>query len=534
MSRSKRLVRSFLVVVVTSSMWGCASCNREVSNPMDGVGVGAVTQKVAADPGSPAIPGPGINGTSGPVAIELTPQYGKLLERMEAEINLLMTIEGDEVAAVKRQPLDLAIVIDRSGSMSGDKIASVKVAALELLKRLQEEDRVTLISYSHFVTVHATDVHVNEAGRELMKQEILSIRADGMTALGPAMVQALDILARGRTGEVRLSHCMLLSDGLANTGEKSPDILGNRASASFGRGVSLSTLGVGLDYNEDLMTHLADQGGGQYHFIKDNQMVASVLSDEFKGLMATVAREMDLEIIPAAGIQVTEVFGYPLTRESGQVGVRIGSLRASQTRDIVLSMKGRVDGPGEVEVGSFKLTFKDVLKDGLATEWSGVLRVKTSGDQVAVRESEMTEVTVRLAEVQGAQEMEVAARAVDKGDFAQAQVVLEKSIATLREQAVATPSEDLDQQIVEMEDAKTGIEKAKESASARKTYVKSRKSSAYKKGKKGKARGVWKKAKKKSSSDSYSKDPWAKKKAKKSKKSKVGKSSFEDPFSSTK
>jgi len=237
-------------------------------------------------------------------------------------------------------------------------------------------------------------------------------------------------------------------------------------------------------------------------------MIAAVLADEFKGLMATVARELRMEIVPRPGFEVREVYGYPVVREGDRAAVRVGSLRSGQTRDIVLALGGELGGPGEIEVGAFRLMAKNVAEDGQPVEWTGVLVVRTSADEALVRDSEITAVTVRLAEVEAAREMELAARSVERGDYAGAELVLNNSIEVLRRQVAVTPSEDLDQQIVELEEAKTGIEDAKRSAAARKTYVKSKKSSAYKKGKKGKSRGVWKKQKSRRSGKSEINDPF--------------------------
>ena len=95
-------------------------------------------------------------------------------------------------------------------------------------------------------------------------------------------------------------------------------------------------MGVGLDYNEDLMTKLADNGGGRYHFIEKSSAIANVLNDELKGLVATVARNLQLVIKPVRGVRVLKVFGYPAQQNGSAVTSSIGFMGGSQSREVLV------------------------------------------------------------------------------------------------------------------------------------------------------------------------------------------------------
>ena len=230
------------------------------------------------------------NGAHVRIAVE--PQYRHLLFSAEQVLNVRLHLEADDVGSTERPPLDLALVLDTSGSMSGEKLRDAKAAALSLLSSLDRRDRVTLIAYASHVQRIANRVTMDNAGRRHLTQHILGLRAGGSTALGPALEDAAQVLNRSSGGSLMLRHVILMSDGVANVGESRPDILAARARQAFRNGISLSTMGVGLDYNEDLMTKVADMGGGRYHFIEDSANIASVLNDEFQGLVATVARDV--------------------------------------------------------------------------------------------------------------------------------------------------------------------------------------------------------------------------------------------------
>ncbi len=414
----------------------------------------------------------------GSVGVTVLPQFDRITADGQRELNLLVRLEGLGEVIGPRPPLDLALVIDRSGSMSGDKIRDVKTASLKLLDTLQPADTVTLISYSDGVKRHTTRLTVGE-GREVLRNHLLGIESGGSTALGPALMQALDDLAAGKKDDNRLTHVLLLSDGLANEGEKRPDVLGARAAEAFRKGISVSTLGVGLDYNEDLMTKLADQGGGRYHFIKDGDAIAGILDDEMKGLVATVARGMQLELAPTPGTGVAKVFGYPTARDGARTNASIGSLGAGQTREIVLRLALPALTPPKVALGTLSVGYRDVTADSMPRRVDVPLSVEVAPDAAAMQQSERAEVTVRVAEVEAAERLEVAARAADRGDFDGARGSLQVAIDDLKQKAERTPSPKLRKQLVELEEARDEVQQARSSASGRKAYTKKYKAKAY-------------------------------------------------------
>ncbi|MCA9547801.1 MAG: VWA domain-containing protein, partial [Myxococcales bacterium] len=305
--------------------------------------------------------GPLAPQTKGPVSIQALTRFKTVHVGPDgAELDVLVRLKGDGAVPAERAPMDLVIVLDRSGSMRGDKLVAVKSAALKLLDRLGKDDRVTLISYSDDVTVDALGGPTGPSGRAL-RDALMRVSAGGSTALGPALFKAIEQLERGDRGEARMAHVMLLSDGLANQGEQRPEVIGARAAGGFRVGVSVSTLGVGLDYNEDLMTRVADQGGGRYHFIKDSEAVAAVLNDEMNGLVATVARGVELEL---KGVQVIKAFGYPSDVVDGVTKVRVGALGAGQVREVVLRVKVPAGVAPSVALGELAVNFRDATAAG--------------------------------------------------------------------------------------------------------------------------------------------------------------------------
>ncbi len=430
--------------------------------------------EVASDPVATA--------TAGPVALKALPQFGAI-PPAAGQVNVLFRLTGAERKVERRPPLDLALVIDKSGSMQGDKIRAVKAAALDLLGRLDEADRLTLVTYSSEVQVLGRHVPMDRDGVAKAKKLILEVTADGYTALGPAMAEAFAVLGqRPVVSDERMAHVIFMSDGLANVGEERPEVLGQWAAEAFRKGMSLSSLGVGLDYNEDLMTKIADQGGGRYHFIKDTDAIAGVLNDEFTGLVATVASQVAIDLGTAPGVRLVKVFGYPTFEEGGRTFIRVGSIGSAQTREIIARFE--FDRPlGEVgalaTLAQLKVGFKDVANDGKAGSAEAAIALSVLADDAAIAATENTEVTIRVSEVEAADKLEMAARAVEQGNFGEAGAALDDSIQQLRKTNAARPSKRLEARIQQMEAAKDGLAEAEESPSGRASYVKGNKASSY-------------------------------------------------------
>ncbi len=419
------------------------------------------------------------SGKTGPVKVDIVPQYKLVKAGEETTLNLLVRLTADKVESATRSPMDLAIVIDRSGSMRGDKVRQVKQAAMDLISKLNRTDRVTLVTYSSDVMVHDKRLPMDEPGREKLRNKIAILWAGGSTALGPALFDGLEILEKAEREETDIAHVLMFSDGIANVGESRPEVLASRTGKAFANGISVTTLGVGLDYNEDLMTRIADQGGGRYHFIKDAEAIAGVLNDEFGGLSSTVARSMVLTFKGKDGIKLDRVYGYPTWEEDDETRIKVGTLYSGQTREILLRLKVTPAGMEKLALGDLGVKFADLTQGGEKLREEFKLAVDVTDDGGKVKESENTEVTIRVAEVESAEAMDKAARAVDRGDWHAARTIIDNNIGSLRKQAAATPSAVLDDQLGEMEASAGGLGAAKTSAEERKVFIKRSKAKSY-------------------------------------------------------
>ena len=178
--------------------------------------------------------------------------------------------------------------------------------------------------------------------------------------------------------------------------------------------------------------------------------------------------------------KVARVYGYPAREENGVTVIPVGSLAAQQVREIVVKLEVAVEtGPGEEAIGVLALRGSDLTQQGQKVAGELALALAKSEDEAAIRRSERTEVTVRVAEVESAAQLAAAAKAVDSGDYDKARQVLKDSLVQLEAQQKSTPSPKLASQIEEIKQAETGLDAAKMSAEQEKVFKKEAKAKAY-------------------------------------------------------
>lgn len=311
----------------------------------------AATGPVGATVSAPTTAGVSFRGNLDRTAVMLG-QDG--LVRME----LVMAAAADSGPRSTRRPTDVVIVLDRSGSMSGEKLEQARAAIRELLAQLDQQDRFSLVAYSDDAVLAIPLAAVDEASRQRWLSTVNEIGPSGGTNMSSGLDLALQLIENSRVAG-RVPRLLLISDGLANQGDASHDGLVRRAQRAARGEYMLSTIGVGTDFNEYLMTALADAGTGNYYYVEHSRDLASVFAREFDAARTTVASGLAVQIQPAAGVRVVEAAGYPLEAVADGVLFRPGSLFAGQERRLWVTLAVPHDKLGEYDLGQVALSFGD-------------------------------------------------------------------------------------------------------------------------------------------------------------------------------
>ncbi|MGA2870147.1 MAG: VWA domain-containing protein, partial [Verrucomicrobiota bacterium] len=198
--------------------------------------------------------------------LKLVPDRDYVLDDSPQEIVIKIDLSAiaENRKKARRTPLNLAVVIDRSGSMTGTKLEQTKQAAMQLVDRLAPNDIFSLVIFSDEAQVLVPAQKVED--KDALKEKIESIEADGSTALYAGVQMGADQLDEFLSSK-RINRVILLSDGLANVGPRTPRELRRFGRQLAERGISVTTIGVGDDYNEDLMAGLAEASDANYYYV---------------------------------------------------------------------------------------------------------------------------------------------------------------------------------------------------------------------------------------------------------------------------
>ena len=236
-----------------------------------------------------------------------------------------------------RSPLNLSIVIDRSGSMQGDKIMYALEAAKHMVDKLTANDFVSIVMYDQAIKVVQPTTPVID--KELIKTKIDQITTRGSTNLWGGTEKGYEEVKRNYKNNY-INRVLLISDGLANAGiTDTAFIKSNVQQYKDEEGITLSTFGVGLDYNEVLMTEMAEAGSGNYYFISTADKMTTLFEKELNSLQNVAAQNSVLLIKIPPPVKLEKVFAFKYEYRDDQVIINFRDLFSEEVKGILLKFK---------------------------------------------------------------------------------------------------------------------------------------------------------------------------------------------------
>ena len=275
-------------------------------------------------------------------------------------VNLSLTLHAGHPETEERPPVrsvDMVIVLDRSGSMQGRKLMDARQAVNKLLSNLSANDRFALVTYSEGVQTVSGLVNVTDSNRAKLFSLVNGVRAGGGTNLSAGLQAGINILAAPLRSE-NAARVILISDGLANRGLTDINSLTGIASTAVENEFAVSTVGVGTDFNEQLMTAIADHGTGNYYYLENPAAFAEVFQQEFYRTRTASITGLKIQIPVDTGITLLNAAGYPVSIHNGKAFFYPGNLRPGQTRRINLTLQVPTSRQKTFELGNIKIHYQ--------------------------------------------------------------------------------------------------------------------------------------------------------------------------------
>jgi Ca-activated chloride channel family protein len=265
-----------------------------------------------------------------------------------------------------RAPVNIALVIDRSGSMSGDKIAKAREAALEAVRRLGPDDIVSVVAYDTTVQTLVPAQRVGNGRR--LEEAICGIEASGNTALHGGVTRGAAEVRKNMEDRRYINRVILLSDGLANVGPSSPEELGRLGHSLMKEGISVTTVGLGLGYNEDLMTRLAQRSDGNTYFVENSSDLPRIFASELGEVLNVVARRVVIEIEFPHGVRPIAFVGREGSIRGQRAELTLNQLYGGQEKFALVEVEVAPSHSGEErEIARARVTYEDALNQKAAT-----------------------------------------------------------------------------------------------------------------------------------------------------------------------
>lgn len=313
----------------------------------------------------------------------------------------------------ERKPLNVAIVLDRSGSMAGEKMERAKEAACAAIELMKTDDIVAVIAYD---TEVETIVPATKLGdKKEMLDKIKKIEAGGTTALYEGTERGGEEVKKFLDKE-KINRVILLSDGLANVGPSTPAEAGELGRKLGGEGICVTTLGLGDGYNEDLMLKLSQSSDGNHVYITKASNLVEVFDEEFQTATKVVAQEISCRLTCEKGVKPIRILNRDGKIDGQTVSFDWNQIYAGHERYVIIEVEVPAGENGEEKkIATAQVSYAN-MRTNATDELSGALTVKFSSDDAEVKKAidkkVMEEYAVQRANLENIE----ATRLRDSGD----------------------------------------------------------------------------------------------------------------------
>lgn len=342
---------------------------------------------------------------------------------------------GPAPASQRRRPLNLSLVIDRSGSMGGDKIAYTRQAAQFMVQNLGASDMLSVVLYNESVETLIAPEKVTH--KDVINQRIAAIKAKGTTNLSGGWLEGCNHVAQN-LDNLFLNRVILMSDGLANQGVTSTDKLVAMAKQKLEQGISTTTIGLGADFNEDLLMALADAGGGAFYFVESPEVAPQIFQEELQGLLNLVGQNLVVSIELTEHVKnVAQLNAYPMHSDGRRASFRLGDVFGEEVKTLILELSiPALHDVGHKQIALLRFDYDELHENGVehrTLEMPIFVNVAPQGELPVAANPEVQKSVLLL---KAAQARRAAVEAADRGQYQSASQILRQAADAIEQSKI--------------------------------------------------------------------------------------------------
>lgn len=332
-----------------------------------------------------------------PVAIEAALGNGFVRAGASNAMVARIGLSARTRSATARPRVNLGLLVDTSGSMEGKAIADARTASLALLRSLSPEDRISVVVFDSKAVTLLPSTRLADADRPELEKALGGMKASGTTDMASGLRLSIQEVAKNLERE-GVNRIVLVGDGVPNDDAQILPLVDNAAS----RGISVTALGLGNDYDETLMGQIAQTSGGRFFYVDDSTKVASFFAEEVTRLHKVVARHAELELHPGPGVSVVRVVGRHFSPLGRGASVQLGDLSLGEQAEVVVELAASSAKDGaNVEVLDAVLRYEDGT-GGAAREERVFLGAKSTDDAGSLAQGHVKSVEEAFARAKDA------------------------------------------------------------------------------------------------------------------------------------
>ncbi len=335
----------------------------------------------AFDPGRTRVPTEGGWGAPGGLTLQVVPGNRYAMAPESSREHALVQLQSSGMMAGRRLPLNLCLVIDRSGSMEGEPLDYVKRACGYVVDLLEPTDVLSVVTFEEQIDVVMPARRV--VNKQLIKDHIQRIQPGNTTNLYDGIVAGASQVASVRS-DAYVNRLIVLTDGEPTAGIKDfPSIVG-AVQEQKSRGISVTALGFGPEYNEELLAGIAKRSGGNYYYISRPELIPEVFRKELDALLTVTAKNPRLRLLLSRWTQVRQIHGHLPAFGNRSVEVPLPDLERGMSLSAVVELELGRRPPGSYRVARVEVTYDDAVTGAMGQTLSDDLVFEFVTDRALV------------------------------------------------------------------------------------------------------------------------------------------------------